>query len=99
MAFTLDKLDPKDAEKFIELALDGLNAIATLVGGTVEDKASEILDGVKAIVSTVFRGHKGDITIEQAQNELKQLKASLVANDARADAALAAKFGQSEDPK
>lgn len=98
MSLDLKKFDPQDADDFIKLALDGLGAIATLVGGDVGDKASEVIAGVKSIVDAIFKGYDGKVTFEEARNELKKFTDSLAANDARADAALRAKFAEADEP-
>ncbi len=94
MSFDLKKFDPQDADDFIELALEGLSVIASLVGGNIGDKATEALAGIKAIVDAIFSGYNGKVTFEEARNELKKFTESLAANDARADRALAHKFAK-----
>jgi hypothetical protein len=94
MTFDLKKFDPQDADDFIQLALDGLGAIATLVGGNVGDQAGEILDGIKSIVEAIFDGYDGKATFAEVRNELKKFIETLDANDVRANAALARKFAE-----
>lgn len=61
----------------------------TGLGGAV---AAEILVVAKAAVAALQRIATGNVTPEQAASELDALKAGLAANDAAADAALAARF-------
>lgn len=97
MSFDLKKFDPQDADDFIRLALDGLGAIATLVGGDIGSEAEEIIVGIKSIVGAIFDGYDGKVTFAEVRNELKKFSETLTENDARANAALARKFAKQRE--
>ena len=92
MTFDLEKFNSEDAADFIDVALEGLSAIARLVGGPVGNISEEILATIKSIVAAIFGGYEGTVTFEAVRAELAKFQASLETNDKAADAALDSKF-------
>jgi hypothetical protein len=74
------------------LALDGLAAIAAITKTAADDTAVEALRGIVAVIEAVGNGLSGRITPDEANKALAKLRPALASNDAKADAALAARF-------
>lgn len=91
MSFKLPE-NREEAFDMAELAIDGLNAILTSVGGATGATAAGVLVVVKVILATVEEGFEGKITPERVREELAKLSVGMGANDAAADQALADKF-------
>ena len=86
----------RDALKYLDMTVHGMEAVQALthVGGA---KAEATLAAISAAVAAVQAGHAGKLTAAEVTAELDALVSKLAANDAGADAALAAKFGDARD--
>ena len=78
-----------------EMLLDGVNAIAMLVGGATSGNAAGVVTVIRVVLATLKSGLENqDITPEQIREELSRLTTGLENNDAAADKSLADKFGE-----
>lgn len=79
-------------DELLDLASQALAVIEALTGNPTVGTAEEIVDGVKAAVAAWRAGANGQVTPDTAKSELAKLAPAIAANDAAADAAMAAKF-------
>jgi hypothetical protein len=93
MKFDLKKLAGK-AKGFVDIAVEGLEIIATATGNAAVDKAADVLMIVKAVLASLENLYEGKVEPNVVRAEFAKLRSSLTANDAAADAALINKFGK-----
>lgn len=86
-----------DWDSFLALALEGLTVIGQLVGGVTAGRAADVLTVVKVILRSIDGAYEGTVTVAKVRDEWAKLTASIADNDARADAALRARFGNGDD--
>lgn len=73
-------------------AIEAIESIAKQVLGNETKDAFEAMHIVAVIIDTLKSGFKGKLTIEEIQTEIKNLRTTLLDNDAAADATLHARF-------
>jgi len=91
MKFDLKQLAGK-AEGFVGLAVEGLEIISAVTGSATVDKAADVLTVIKAVLHSLEGLYEDKIDPDTVRAEFAKLRTSLALNDAKADAALAAKF-------
>lgn len=91
MKFDLD--DIKDKEGFVDVALQALGYVFTLVGNSRSDNAASILTVLRVLLKHVEESYKGDLTPAAAREELQKLMDAIAETDAEIDAAIKKKFG------
>jgi transcription termination factor NusB len=92
MDFDLDSLTDKDG--FVNLAMEALSHVFTLVGNSRADNAASILTVLRVLLKHVEEAYKGDLTPEAARKELRKLLDAVAETDAEIDAAIKKKFGK-----
>lgn len=80
----------------IGLALHGLEIIESIVGSMGPTKAA--FHAIEAALEVIRSGLEGDVSPGDANAKLSEFVAMVADNDARADKAIAAKFGAPRDP-
>lgn len=80
------------AGDMIGLASAGLGLISKLTANTVDDKAAEVLAGIREVLHTVEAGTTGKLTVEACQLALTELSDRIAATDRAADERLRTKF-------
>lgn len=80
------------AVDLIGLASAGLGLISKLTANTLDDKAVDILAGIREVLRTIEAGTTGKVSVEACQLALTALGDQIAANDAAADARLHEKF-------
>lgn len=78
------------------LAQHGLGLISKLTHNSTDDRAVEVLAGIRGVLAVLHAGADGSVTPESCRSALAALNDKLRDNDAAADAALRAKFDVSE---
>jgi hypothetical protein len=78
-----------------DIAYEALEAISRMLGYPID--AAVFKGAVKAIMLVVDEWHGKKIDATEARRRIKELEQSIAANDAAADAALAAKFPEDKD--
>lgn len=85
-------------EQILALAVQAFAAIRIIVQNDALDDAAVAVSAIAAIYHAVDSAQAQKITPDQAAQAIRDLVGELAANDAAADAALAAKFPRPDDP-
>jgi hypothetical protein len=80
----------------VSLLVEGLDAIEGITKNATVEKADEAFHAILAVLESVRGGVHGTVTPEQVRADLTVLTTTIAANDAKADAELAAKFPSGE---
>lgn len=92
------------AKHVLDLAHTGLVALEAIGGvlkGVVKQypaEAQPIIQGLIALIDTIEQAGQGIVTADDVQKAIQELKDSVAANNAAADAAVDAKFGPKKAP-
>ena len=93
MKFDLKKLAGK-AKGFVAIVVEGLEIIAAATSNVAVGKAADVLVIIKSVLTSLENLYEGKVKPDVVRAEFAKLRSSLAANDAAANAALAAKFGK-----
>jgi hypothetical protein len=83
--------------EILQLILRAVEAIGGLARSANGRNAADAIQAILHIYNSLDEVRDGRITVEEVHAELARLEAHISANDAKADAAVVAKFGN-DDP-